>query len=114
MPKGKYKGQKLIREVIINTAAITPSVTANKPEITLEKYMIAMKAAIIRRMVLSVDPIFFFMSIYLIIGYQLLNVLPGTTINYVLTPILFQYTFRLFTSATAFAKDHYLSFIFES
>ena len=114
MPKGKYKGQKLIREVIINTAANTPSVIANKPEITLEKYMIAMKAAIIRRMDLSVDPIFFFMSIYLIIGYQLLNVLPGTIINYVLTPILFQYTFRLFTSATAFAKDHHLSFIFES
>ena len=113
MPKGKYKGQKLIREVIINTAANTPSVIANKPEITLEKYMIAMKAAIIRRMVLSVDPIFFFMSIYLIIGYQLLNVLPGTTINYVLTPILFQYTFRLFTSATPFPKHHHLSFIFE-
>ena len=54
MPKGKYKGQKLIREVIINTAANTPSVIANKPEITLEKYMIAMKAAIIRRLVRSI------------------------------------------------------------
>ena len=112
MPKGKYKGQKLIREVIINTAANTPSVIANKPEITLEKYMIAMKAAIISRMVLSFDPIFFFMSIYLIIGYQLLNVLPGTTINYVLKPIFFQYAFRLFASTTASAKDNDLSLSF--
>lgn len=61
MLNGKYKGQKLIKEVAIKMIAIMPKTIAAVPEITCVKYKIAITTAAKIRMILSIEPIFFFM-----------------------------------------------------
>ena len=112
IPNGKYNGQKLATEVAINTIASIPKIIARTPEMTCVKYKVAIKPDIKMQLILSADPIFFFMSLDLIICYYLMNVLPGATIDHVRKAILFQHAFCLPTSATTFAEDNYISFIF--
>jgi hypothetical protein len=66
--KGKYNGQKPIKEVAINTTAITPDTIARTSEITFVKNRITRKEAIKIRIVLSVVPIFFFISLHYLIA----------------------------------------------
>lgn len=65
IPKGRYKGQKLIKEVSTNTRARTPRTIAHVPEMTFMKYSTAMMAAIVIRMILSVFPMFFFIVFFI-------------------------------------------------
>ncbi len=60
MPKRGYRGQKLIKLVNTNTAANTTSIIPNMPEITFVKNKIAITAANINLIILSADPMFFF------------------------------------------------------
>jgi len=60
-PKGKYNGQKLTKLVKTKTAARTSKIIPKVPVITLVKYKITKTAANKILMILSVDPMFFFM-----------------------------------------------------
>jgi hypothetical protein len=62
IPKGKYKGQKLMKDVSTKTTAKTPNTIANVPEMIFVKYNAAITTAISIRIALSVAPIFFFIA----------------------------------------------------
>jgi len=64
MLNGKYIGQKLIKEVNKKARATMPNTIAVVPEITLVKYKIAITMAAIKRIALSMLPIFFFMLLF--------------------------------------------------
>lgn len=61
MPKGEYKGQKLIKLVRIKTAAKINKTIAIVPEITFVKYKLTIVIAKSTLTVLSIVPIFAFM-----------------------------------------------------
>jgi hypothetical protein len=65
MPNGRYKGQKLMNEVAMNTIANIPSTNANVPEMALVKYNMPMANAIDMRMILSAVPIFVFIPSFI-------------------------------------------------
>jgi hypothetical protein len=60
IPKGRYKGQKLIKLVKTNTAERTNNTIANVPEMTFPKNNPKTTNAIITRIARSMVPIFFF------------------------------------------------------
>lgn len=60
IPKGTYKGQKLIKLVAKKTPPKISKIKPKVPEIVPEKYKTAITIAIKLRMILSVEPIFFF------------------------------------------------------
>lgn len=64
MLNGKYIGQKLIKEVNKKARATMPNTIAVVPEITLVKYKIAITIAVIKRIALSILPMFFFMLLF--------------------------------------------------
>jgi len=59
-PKGKYNGQKLTKLVITKTAAKISKIIPKIPVTTLVKYKITKIAANKILIILSVDPMFFF------------------------------------------------------
>jgi hypothetical protein len=61
IPNGRYKGQKLTRLVITNITASAIRITPRTPGITPVKYSKAITIAIRTLIILSVEPIFFFM-----------------------------------------------------
>lgn len=65
MPKGKYKGQKLIKLVAKNTNANTPKTIAVVPVITFVAYSIPTNAANTILKTLSAEPMFFFIIVIL-------------------------------------------------
>jgi len=77
MPNGRYKGQKFKKLVATNISAKSSATMANVPVSTLEKYKTAITAAKIRRMYLSVDPMFLIM----IFSFLLCNKIKHTEIN---------------------------------
>lgn len=62
IPKIEYKGQELIKLVAIKTPPITNKTTPNVPETTLVKNKIDMIIASRTRTILSILPMFFFMT----------------------------------------------------
>jgi hypothetical protein len=64
MPKGKYKGQKLIKLVMIKIPARIKRMMATVPEITFVKYNIAIATAASILTTLSKAPTFFFICMY--------------------------------------------------
>ncbi len=64
MLNGKYIGQKLIKEVNKKARATMPNTIAVVAEITLVKYKIAITMAAIKRIALSMLPMFFFMLLF--------------------------------------------------
>jgi hypothetical protein len=60
MPKGRYKGQKLIKLVRRKTTAKMTKTSPKVPETVPVKYNKAIVAARITRMARSADPMFFF------------------------------------------------------
>jgi len=61
MPNGEYNGQKLKKLVIKKMIANAPRTKAKVPLIVLVKYKTAIATAIKERIILSVEPMFFFM-----------------------------------------------------
>jgi hypothetical protein len=57
-----YNGQKFIKLVIAKIIATTNNTSANVPEIIFIKYNTAIAMAIINRIVLSKEPMFFFIK----------------------------------------------------
>lgn len=66
IPKGAYKGQKLIKLVKRNTTASTNNTIPKVPVSVPVKYNTPIIAAIMNLMIRSVLPMFFFMTIYLV------------------------------------------------
>jgi len=62
MPNGAYNGQKLTKLVNTKTPAKTNIIIPNVPSMVLVKYKIAIKIANAKRIILSIVPIFFFMT----------------------------------------------------
>ena len=61
MPNGRYRGQKLIKEVRMKMPARTSKMMASVPEITLVKNKMTITTATSILVILSTAPIFFFM-----------------------------------------------------
>jgi hypothetical protein len=80
IPKGKYKGQKLTKLVSNIIAANAPRIKANVPFIVPVKYKIATKIATIIRMILSVEPIFFFI-LFIVKGLKIFYYFFGDFVN---------------------------------
>ena len=68
IPKGRYKGQKLIKLVSTKTAENTSKTIPKTPEITPVKNKTPTTTATSIRMALSINPIFFF--IFLILRFK--------------------------------------------
>lgn len=100
MPNGKYKGQKLMSEVITKTIANMPKIIAAVPEMMPAKYKTAITVAINKRIVLSVVLMFFFI-IMLYIIYCLIYTLPCATIDDILKAVSFQNELCLTASVSA-------------
>jgi hypothetical protein len=70
IPNGEYNGQKLTKLVIIKIIANAPKTSARVPPIVLVKYSTATIAANAIRIILSVNPMFFFIvHFYLVVNY---------------------------------------------
>jgi ribosomal protein L39E len=61
IPKGTYKGQKLMKLVIKKMMAKAPKTNAAVPSIAFVKYKTPIAIAKIMREILSIEPMFFFM-----------------------------------------------------
>jgi hypothetical protein len=60
IPKGRYAGQMLTRLVSKKTTAAINKTRPNVPERMFVKYKTAITAAITNRIILSAEPMFFF------------------------------------------------------
>lgn len=69
MPNGAYSGQKLTNDVSANTTATTNNTMPNVPEIVPVKYSTPNTTATIKRMMRSVEPMFFF----ILFGFEIYN-----------------------------------------
>lgn len=67
IPKGAYKGQKLMKLVAKKTPPKISKINPKVPEIVPVKYKTAITIAIKLRMILSVEPMFFFMILIFLI-----------------------------------------------
>ncbi len=63
MPNGEYNGQKLTKLVSTKIPAKTNKIIPNVPSTVLVKYKIAITIAITKRIILSIVPIFFFITL---------------------------------------------------
>lgn len=72
IPRREYIGQELIKLVSTNTPAMIISTIPKVPEITFEKYRITTTTASKIRMILSAEPMFFFMMFFL--DYNILKI----------------------------------------
>ena len=63
MPNGTYSGQKLMKLVSTNIAANTNNTMPKVPVITFVKYKMPTTTAIISLIILSEEPMFFFIAI---------------------------------------------------
>ena len=64
IPKGAYKGQKLIKLVAKKTPPKISKINPKVPEIVPVKYKTAITTAMKLRMILSVGPMFFFINLF--------------------------------------------------
>ena len=69
IPKGAYNGQKLIKLVKRNTPARTNNTIPKVPVIVPVKYNAAIIAAMMNRIIRSELPMFFFMTLFLVIQF---------------------------------------------
>ncbi len=80
-----------MNEVSTKTTASMPKKIAKAPLITFVKYNTATNAVNAMRIILSAEPIFFFilLFIYLFIVYKLIYIFPSATIGYIGMSVLF-------------------------
>lgn len=69
IPKGAYNGQKLIKLVKRNTPAKTNNTIPKVPVIVPVKYNAAIIAAMMNRIIRSELPMFFFMTLFLVVQF---------------------------------------------
>ena len=73
IPSGRYNGQKLIKLVSVNTAAKTNSTIPIVPYMIFVKNAIAITKASTKRIILSNEPIFFFMILFFLFNYLIVG-----------------------------------------